>query len=262
MGVLNAVGKGFSLSRKLLSIIGIFFVFNLIIGLIMLPFAGPESANDPQAQAVSFLIGILSILIFIFLQGGALSAVRDLIKKNACNLADFAANGKKFYVKILLLFLIILAISIIAIIIAALISSGILAVANNTLMRSLITAIIVLLALFAVVILIYPIYVIVNGEEGPIQALKNGVTLSLNNFWKTFGLFVVLLVVSFVIVFLVGVVAAIITGALPLMLGRVIMLVVNSVVQSYLAIVMMGAFMSFYLGLASKGSQEQGPASA
>ena len=166
----------------------------------------------------------------------------------------------KYYLRILGLFLAILGVALVVIIIFALISSGILALANNTFVRSLIIAVMVVISLVAVVLLLFPIYIIVLEEKGPIEAIKKGIKISLDNFWKALGLFLLLLAIAFGLAFVIGVLAALITGALPVIVGQVVMLFVNSLLQSYLAIVMMVAFMSFYLGLKPREAAPEGPA--
>jgi len=262
MGILQTIGKGFSLSAKVLIIALIFFIFNFIMGLIMLPFTGPAAAGNPQVMPITLLISFVSVLIFIFLQGGALGIIRDLIKNNSFSLANFVPNGKKYYLKILGLFALVLLIALVLIIVIALIAGGILAIANNAFTRSLLTAIIIVISLCAVVFLLFPVYAIILEEKGPIAAIKKGIAVSMQNFWQALGLFLLLLVVAFILAFLVGIVGALIAGALPLKIGQVVMLFVNSALQSYLSIVMMIAFMSFYLGLTSKESPSEGPASA
>ncbi|MCK4463466.1 MAG: hypothetical protein KAU58_04050 [Candidatus Omnitrophica bacterium] len=259
MGILQSVGKGFSESSKLLKIVLILFIFNFAMGLLALPFTGPQNVGKPQAAAMTILISLISILIFIFLQGGALGLIRDLLKKNSFSLSDFVANGKKYYLRILGLFLTILAIALVAIIILALLSSGILAIANNAFTRSLITAVIVVLSLIVIVLFLFPIYIIVLEEKGPIEAIKRGIRVSLDNFWKTLGLFLLLLIIAFGLAFIIGILTALISGALPITVGQVIMLFTNGVLQSYLSIVMMIAFMTFYLGLSKQQSTPEGP---
>lgn len=262
MGVFQAIGRGFSLSAKLMSVALVFFVFNFIIGLAMAPFTGPDKVGNTQAALMTFLLSLVSVVIFIFLQGGALALIRDLLKNNSFNLADLAVNGKKYYLRILGLFLIIIAMALVIIIILALIASGILAVANNLLTKSLITAIIVVISLIAVVLLLFPIYIIVIEESGPVAALKKGVSLSLANFWRALGLFLTVLVISFLLAFAVGAAGALATGGGLTGAGRVVMIFINSILQSYLSIVMMTAFMAYYMGLAEEGrvSGPSGPA--
>lgn len=262
MGILQSIGKGFSESFRFLKIVLLFFVFNFVIGLIMLPFAGPQGAGNPQAAAVIFLISLLSILIFIFLQGGVLGLIRDLIKNNSYSMANFVENGKKYYVRILGLFLAIIAVVLVIVVIMALIASGILTLQNNTFTRSLITAVIIVVSLVAVILFLFPIYIIVVEDRGPIEAIKRGIKISLANFWRALGLFLLLLIIAFLAAFAIGVVVALISGALPTTAGQIIMLFVNSLLQSYISIVMMIAFMVFYLGLISQKSGSEGPASS
>ena len=259
MSILQAVGKGFSQSGKLVNIVIIFFALNFIMGLLVLPFSGPDNAGNPQAVAFTLVISLLSVLLFIFVQGGALAAIKDLLKNNSFAMSDFVNNGKKYYIKILGLFLLILAIVLVLVLIMALIASGILALANTVLVRSLVTAIVVLISLAAVVLFLFPIYSVVVDEAGPVAALKKGINIGKSNFWKTLGLFLVMLIAAFVIAFIVGIITALITGALPPGIGQVIMLFINSIVQSYLSIVMMVAFMAFYLGLTQGAKTEEGP---
>lgn len=249
MGILQAIGKGFSETTKLMKVALIFFAFNLITGLLMLPFAGPDNVGNPRATTMAVLVSIISILIFVFLQGGALALIRDLLKKNSVSLGDFVANGKKYYLKILGLFAIIIAIALVVVLIVALVAAAIFAAANNPLTRAILAAIITVISIAAAVLLLFPIYSIVVDEIGPLAAIKKGISLSLKNFWKTLGLLLVLFLVTFGLAFVIGALTALVTGALPITLGQVITLFINSILQAYLSIVMMVALMAFYLAL-------------
>ncbi len=259
MKIVQSVAKGFSESAKALKIVLIFFVVNFVIGLLALPFSGPQNAGNPQAAAMTILISLISILIFIFLQGGALSSIRDLLKTNSFSMSDFVANGKKYYLKILGLFLSILAVALVVILILVLLSGGVLAMANNAFTRSLITAVIVMISVIAIVLLLFPVYIIVLEEKGPIEAIKKGIRASLDNFWRALGLFLLLLVIAFALAFIIGLLIALITGALPTTAGQIVMLLANALLQSYLSIVMMIAFTAFYLGLSKQQSTPEGP---
>lgn len=255
MGIFQAIAKGFSESTKLIAVATIFFVFNFVIGLIMIPFAGPENVGNPQAAGAALLTSIISILLFVFLQGGALALIRDLLKSGAYSLSNFVENGKKYYLKILGLFVTVIAIALVAILVLALVAAAIFTVANNAVTRGIITAIVMVLSIVAAVLLLYPIYSVVVEDAGPIEAIKKGLTLSLNNFGKTLGLLVVLFLVTFGIAFVLGIITALVAGVLPVTAGQVITLFVNSVLQSYLSIVMMVALMVYYLALTGSGSR-------
>ena len=259
MGIFQAIGRGFSESRKLLNIVLIFFIFNFGMGLVMLPFSGRQSldANGlPQFSPAAFAISILSVLFFIFLQGGALAMIRDLIKKGSASLGEFAANGKKYYLRILGLLAVIIVVATILVAIASIISAGFVASANNPFVRGVVVTVIVAIGILSAVLLLYPIYVIVNDEAGPIAALSRGIGLSTKNFWPSLGLVVVLFLITFLIAFVVSSLAIALGGVLPLTAGQVITLLVNSAAQSYLTIVMMIALMEFYLSLAGPKKQD------
>ena len=260
MGILQAIGKGFAESTKILKVALIFFAFNFVIGLVMLPFAGPENAGNPQAAGVALLVSIVSVLAFVFLQGGALAVIRDLLKKNTFSLSDFIANGKKYYVKILGLFVAVIGIALIAILLLALVAALFFVIANNPFTRALVAAVVTVVSIVAAVLLLFPIYIIVLEEAGPIEAIKKGVSTSIKHFWKTLGLLLVLFLVTFGIAFVIGLITAVIAGVLPVASGQIVTLFVNSVLQSYLSIVMMVALMVFYLALGSSQAAKQGPA--
>jgi len=103
-----------------------------------------------------------------------------------------------------------------------------------------------------ITLLIYPIYAIVADDTGVFASFKKGVMLAKNNFVKTLGLFIVMLLVSLVISLVVGFVVGLITVPLPVALGQIVIAVINAVVQSYIPVVMMIAFMAFYMALEDK----------
>jgi len=260
MGIFQAIGKGFALSFKFLKIVGIFFAFNFIIGLVMLPFAGQQNANNPKVALLSVGVSLIAVLVFIFLQGGALGLIRDLLKKGTNQFNDFLAYGKKYYVPILGLFIVVVLIALVVILLVAIIAASVFAVANNALTKGIIIAVVALLAIIAAVLLLFPIYAIVVDEVGPIAAIKRGIGKSLANFWKTMGMLLILFLATFGIAFAIGTAAMSIAGILPLRVGQVITVFVNSVLQSYLSVVMMIALMVFYLALDTTKKNVQGPA--
>ena len=81
---------------------------------------------------------------------------------------------KKYYLKILGLFVAVIAIALVAILLLALIAAAIFTVANNVVTRGIITGIVLVLSVIAAVLLLYPIYNIVVDDAGPIEAIKNG----------------------------------------------------------------------------------------
>lgn len=261
MGIGEAVKKGFSQSGKLLKVVLLFFVLNSIMGLASLPLAKPENAGQPGIVAISFILSVVFFLIFIFLQGGALGLSRDINKTGAANMANFVAYGKKYYVKILGLLLLYIGIAIALVLVLGLIGSGILAIMNNAFTRTLVGVVAGIVALMAIVLLLFPIYSIVADETSVIQSFKKGMALGKANFWSILGLFMSLVIISILISLAIGFVVGLITVPLPVGITQVVITIVNSAVQSYIPIVMMLALMGYYLGLANKGPESPQAAS-
>lgn len=251
MGVIEAVKKGFSDTGKLLNVVLVFFIFNLVVGLISLPLANPDVAGNPGIVAVSIISSILFFLIFIFLQGGALGLVKDKIKTGAASMAQFTNYGKTFYLRILMLLLLYILIAVGIVLVLSLISAGLLLLGDNVVTRSLVAAVVTIVAIVVITLLVYPIYCIVVDGIGAIAALKKGIITAKQHFWRTLGLFLLVLLISLLISLIIGFIVGLISVPLPLVVSQVLITIVNAAVQSYIPIVMMVAFMSFYLSLAT-----------
>ena len=260
MGILEAVKKGFVETSKLMNVVLVFFIFNVVIGLISLPLANPERAGNPGIVTVSIISSLLFFLIFIFLQGGALGLVKDRLKAASASMAQFTEYGKKFYVRILALLLLYILIAIGIVLVLSLISAGVLLLGDNVATRSIVAAIVTIVAVGVITLLVYPVYVIVVEDAGALAALKKGIDTAKSNFLKTLGLFIVMLIVSLLISLIVGFIIGLITVPLPLGISQVLIAIVNAAVQSYIPIVMMIAFMGFYMALTAGAAPEaQGP---
>lgn len=251
MKTMEAVKKGFAGSKKLLNVVGIFFVFNVIVGLLTLPLASPERAGDPTTLVLSIGASIVFFLIFAFLQGGALGLIKDNIKSGSFDISRFAEYGKSFYVRIILMLLLYLLIAIVTVLVYGLVSSGLLLIADNIVTRTLVALLVTAGTVIIVTLLIYPVYALVAEDKSVMEAFKKGVSAARNNFWATLGLFLVLMIISLVISILIGFAAGLLTVPFPMAVSNVVVTILNAAVQSYIPIVMMVAFMSFYLSLSS-----------
>ena len=259
MEIMEVVKKGLTETSKLMKVVLIFFVFNVIMGIISLPLNNPLNADDPGIALLSGILTLVFFLGFVFLQGGALGIVKDRIKTGAGELSQFAAYGKKFYLRILGLLLMYVLIAVAVVLLLALLSAGLLLLGDNIFVRSIIAVIITVVAFIMITLLIYPVYAIVVDDVGPVMALRNGINASKDNFKKTLGAFVVLLVASLLISLVIGFLTGIATMPFGDLVSRVILAIVNAAVQSYIPVVMMVAFMSLYMSLKTGAAQPQAP---
>ncbi len=257
MGITEAVKKGFTLSGKLFKVIALFFILNLVMGLVSLPLAKPENIGNPSVAVISFILSLLFFLIFIYLQGGALGAARDVHKSGSWDMSNFSVYGKKYYMRILGLLALYTLVALAIVLILALIGSGVLSISDNAFTRTLVFGVAAIIALFTVILLLLPIYSIVADEKSVMQALKKGVKLGKEHFWPLLGLFTLLIVISIFISLTAGFAIGLATVPLPLLPGQVLITIVNSAVQSYIPIVMMLALMGYYLSLSREPETPQ-----
>ena len=139
----------------------------------------------------------------------------------------------------------------------AFLSAGLLLLGESVIIRSLVAVVVTVASVMVITALIFPVYAVVVDDLGPVEALKKGIGVAKNNFIKTLLLFLLLLVISLIISLLIGFLAGILTIPLGDLPSRIILALVNAVVQSFIPVVMMISFMSFYMGLtAGAGAAE------
>ncbi len=259
VGVFEAIKKGFGIASKGLGLVSILFIFNLIGTILGMPFAiQPGQAPTGQQMAGAIIFSVVFIVISIFIQGGALSLIRDSLKEGKMKLASFASYGAKYYLRLLGLgALIVLVIGIVALIAALLIA--VTAPLNNVIVSSIAVAIAVAIGVVAALFYFIPFalspYALICEELGVIASMKRGLAVAKNPFTRVF-LLVLLFVILILISLGVGLVFGFIVGAasalIPAVAGKLLMAVVTSAINGYLGVVMIGAFMSYYLGLTAK----------
>ena len=267
MGIVDSIKKGFGIASRNLVLIMILFIFNLIWNMVniaimpagVLPAPGTAPAGtlppiSPQVAITSLLAALIFILFSIFMQGGSLGVVKDCIKEGKMKIGSFASYGLKYYLRLFGLGFIILLFVVIVAVIAALIIAAT-APLNNiiaTVIASLVAVAIGLAGIYTVILLVMSPYALVCDEIGIIDAMKRSMKIVRRAFWKILLLLVLLVLIAVGIAVLIGVLTGILTMAIPSKTGQVIIGVVNSIFNGYFGVVMMAAFMAFYLALAGK----------
>lgn len=258
-GILEAIKKGFGIATKSLGLVLILFIFNLIWNLASIPLAvTPGTQLTPRLTAIALVFSAVFILVSIFVQGGTLGLVRDRIKEGKMALAGFAKYGSKYYLRLLGLgIIIILIVAIVALI------AGLIVVAttplNNRIITVIAAAIAVIIGIAAALLYFIPLsmapYALVSEELGVIAAMKRSLAVVKKPFSRIFALlllFVFLILIALGIGVVLGFVVGLVSAVVPVQVGKILMAVVTSIINSYLGIVMMAAFMAFYLGLAKE----------
>jgi hypothetical protein len=266
MGVMEAIKKGFSLAAKSMNLILVVFIFNLIWNVLGVffapapPAAVPGEAVAPEVNPVWVILSILFILLSIFIQGGILGVVRDLVKQGILKIGKFINYGKKYYLRLLglglLIMLIILVIGLIAAIIVAIgAPTGNSVVIGIT---SILALIVGAVGLYVMLLLFLAPYIMVADDLGVIEAMKKSIDIVRRNLLKVLGLAVMLVLIAFGMGFVLGVVTGIISVAMPGIVTQMLTAILTSGLNAYVGILMTASFMSFYVAMANIGRTQQG----
>jgi hypothetical protein len=260
MGVIGAIGKGFSVATKSLGLVLILFVFNVLGSVASLPFANvaPGAAATPQLTAGALIFSIAFILISIFIQGGTLGLVRDAVKDGKMNLAAMPQYGLKYYLRLLGLgALIVLIIAIIALIAGLLIA--VTAPINNPIVTTIAIVLAIVLAIGIGLMFFIPFtlspYAIICDDMGIVDAMKKGIEAGRNPFSRVFvllGLIALLVLIALAVGFVIGFLVGLVTAFLPAAIGRGVMMVVTSALNGYLGVMITASFTVYYLGITKK----------
>lgn len=269
MCTIDSIKKGFVVATMNPVLILVLFIFNLIWNMInvaiipapavtapgVVPAAATAPEVSPQTALLTLLITVIFILLSIFMQGGSLGLVKDYIKGNKMNLGKFASYGLKYYLRLLGVGVIIILLIVIAALIAGLIVAVVTPLNNvvATVIATIIAIAVGLACIYFVIRLVMSPYALVCDESGIIQAMKNSMNVVRGKyFWKVLLLLVLIVLIAIGIGVLVGIITGLITVAMPPKAGQTIIGVVNSLFNGYLGIVMMAAFLSYYLTLQEK----------
>jgi hypothetical protein len=266
MGIIEAIKKGFSVATKAMVLVLILFIFNAVWALVSIPFTAPAETGAAVTPAAGIL-SIIFLLISIFVQGGSLGVVKDYIKEGALKLGEFVKYGFKFYLRLLGLGLIIALIILIVGIIAALIIAMTAPLENAvvTVISSILAIVVGALGLYFVILLIMSPYILVSEDKGVIESLKASIAFVRNSLGRVIGLLVLLILISLGIGLIIGIITGLTTFAMPVNVSQIIIGVINSAFNAYLGVVMLAAFMAFYLaGKTAPAAKEEptGPPSA
>lgn len=255
MGIVESVKKGFSVASQSMGLVLVLFVFGFIWNLInVFAFKNTENPTTPQAVAM-IITGIGFILFTIFMQAGSLGYVRERLKAGTANLSSFVSSGGKYYLRILVIGLIVGAVAIVFVLLAslalALLGGG--QAEGKRLLNALsiaLAATLVIAGLYFILLMFLAPYIAVGEERKAIESLKKSISTVKANFLRVLGLFGLLIVIGFVFGLVVGLVFALVNLATKGgTVSDVVFAALSSIVNSYLGIVVTGAFMSYYLAL-------------
>lgn len=257
MKILDAIKKGFDVANNSLKLVLIVFVFNVVWNIGVIPFTPEASIGAGAGVAMSpmlTLISLVFVLASIFIQGGVLGSVRDVVKENKLDLAKFKGYGAKFYIRLLCLALIIILIIAIVAFIATLIIAASAPTKNAAIIT--ITTILALIlggaGVYFVVLLFLSPYILVVEDVGIFEAMRSSIKFVRKVLLKIMGLGTLLVLIGFGIGLIMGIIAGILSLVVKGKFLQLVTGVLNGGVNAYLSILVTGCLVTYYLAI--KGS--------
>ncbi len=248
--MMESVKKGFTLSINALKLFyvlaGTYAVIN-IINLILIP----APANKEMSLGKSLLVIVLTILfalIGVFVYGGVLASVKELIKSGSYNISAFVDNAKKYFLPLLLVSILVLLIFFVVTVLF-MVLLGVM----PGILKAVFTILMVLAFIALMVLFIFPGYAVIGSDLGAIEAIKKGFLVSKKNFLRVLGLFGIVVLLAIVVM----IVASVISGIFSLVLrplSGAITAIIMAIVNAALMIVVSIIYMDFYLKHESDGA--------
>lgn len=241
--MMDSIKKAFMLSAAAAKVLIVIAVFNIIVNVInLIAIPAPVNAGMSVQKSLTVLgMWLLFFLTAVFMQGGIIAYIRDLVKVGSANLASFMNNCSKYFLRML-------GLALIAVLIV--LGWGVLFFGALPLMVPALKTLFVILGLAftmgVIILLILPAYALVGSELGAVAAIRKGVSVTVSNFLQVLGILLILILVAIVIIFF----AVFATGFLAVPLkqaGGYITAVVMAASSAIITLLADIAYMDFYL---------------
>jgi hypothetical protein len=257
MKVMDAIKRGFEIASGNLNLVLVIFCFNVVWNLAVIPFSPVMPRVPGSAMAMSPVLTILSIFFIfasIFVQGGVLGSVMDVVKTGKCELSKFKDYGIKFYLRLLCLALIIILIIGVVAFLATLIVAAA-APTKNPVVIALITILALVLGgvgIYLILLLFMSPYVLVAEDTGILESMRQSIVFVRSLILKILGMAALLVLIGFGIGLLMGIIAGVISLVIKGRFLQAVSGILNSGVNAYLSVIVTGALITYYLTMKQK----------
>jgi len=250
MGVMEVIKKSFGIANKNIKLLIVLFVFN-IIGLFL---RGPQAEMTPGTPPpppsppviiLSLLLALVGILVFC----GLIGYLKEYIKTQKESLNTFVEYGKKFYFRIIGVWLLVAAITMGFAIIAAVGISLSVTTANPVGIAIALAIGLIAGGIGAYVFLLFLMspYILITDDTKPMAAIKGSIAFVRAHLLKVLGLLVLLILISIGIGLLSGILGGLLTLIIKGVAGKILLAIIGSAFNSYVNILFPASFLLFYL---------------
>jgi hypothetical protein len=241
--MVGSVKRAFMLSAAAAKVFCIIVVFNIAVNVINLSIM-PAPIKTEMSTAKSFTVVGVSVLFFlaaVFIQGGIIAYIKELVKSGSANLASFVGNSAKYFLRMLAIVLI----TILVVLGWGVLFFGMLPIFLPSL--KVLFAILGLIFLIGMIILlILPAYALVGGDLGAMAAIRKSVSMTISNFLQVIGILAVLVLIGIVVMFAASLMIGLLTIPFKQSSGYIaaVAMAISSAIVTLLADI---AYMDFYL---------------
>lgn len=261
MKAMEAIKGGFDLASKNIKLVLLVFIFNFIWNMSVIPFTpdAPEVGGMGVAMTPGLtVLSLFFILASIFVQGGVLNSVKDIVKEKKFEMSKFAGYGARFYVRLLSVALIIVLIVGLIGFAAMVIAASSAGTGNAVLVAigTIATIILVLLGAGVILHLFLTPYILVLEDAKVLQAMRASIDFVKKFMLKVLGLGALLILIGFGVGLIMGVLTGIASIVIKGKLLQVLSGTVNGGVNAYLSIVIASTLVIYYLAMKSTEAKE------
>jgi hypothetical protein len=263
MGAFEAIKRGAATFKDALAMIAVIFAFNFVSAFAMLMIVGvnPTPERVTEASVPMGILFLLMALAWIFITGGLLSSSQSVLKTGNLNMGEFAGNGSKHFLRLLILNIIYLFVIVVcwlagAFLVGVFVAFG----GGDNVFFNILGVIFLLLTIIAVAILSMPLvmsqYCLVKDDGNARDSLAQAFGLFWKNFWRTFGFFLLLMISVVLVSSLVKALTTLLGNAMPGMAAAVINITLTSISNGAIGVFMAVCIMTYVLGI-SETSEPQ-----
>lgn len=245
MGTLECVKKGFSVAKRSSELLLILFIAAFVEGVLGLPFQQAATPDAATISAPQVVISLFFRLIGVYLFGGALLYIANVVRQGESSFNDFKEGGKQYFLRMLIITIVFaVALVMIRILIQSVMNlAG--GIANPV---AVLVSLLVTVALFVAFsfIMMAP-YAVIASNQNVKEAFQSSISFVKQNLSKVMGVAVVIFVIAIGLGFLVGAVLGVLSNLLSGFAASISNIFILSLFTTYIQVVAFGALTALYI---------------
>ncbi len=265
MKIFQAIGSGINVTTRNLRLILWLTIFQVVSGVLTIALAPATATVGPEQSPFAlipwwFWIWVLIVLLVgVFFQSGVLTYLKEALRSGTSNWDQFLAGAKKFFVRILVFGLLFMAAILIAAVLVVIISGmfGLVFGGGSENAGGAVAVIFSILLGIGVfvgsIFLIFSPMAIVAGDEKLFVGVMKSVQLVTKYFWRSLGLYALLVAFIFLANLIVSIVVNGLFGIIirNMTILNYVVTVINAPFIAYFTTIFTASLLAYYISLSS-----------